>query len=60
MRMGMRRFTRLTTGFLQKVENLEQAVSLHFMHYDFAPIHHAQWVTPAVTARGERSRVVAE
>ena len=32
MRMSMRRFTRLTNGFSKKIENLEHAVSLHFMH----------------------------
>jgi len=39
MRMGMRRFTRLTNGFSRKVENLAHAVSLHFMHYNFARPH---------------------
>lgn len=39
MRMGMRRFTRLTNAFSKKVENLAAAVSLHFMHYNFARIH---------------------
>jgi IS1 family transposase len=39
MRMGMRRFTRLTNGFSKKVENLAQAVSLHFLHYNFARPH---------------------
>jgi IS1 family transposase len=39
MRMGMRRFTRLTNGFSKKVENLAAAVSLHFMHYNFARPH---------------------
>jgi len=39
MRMGMRRFTRLTNGFSKKVENLAFAVSLHFMHYNFARPH---------------------
>lgn len=39
MRMGMRRFTRLTNGFSRKVENLANAVSLHFMHYNFARPH---------------------
>jgi IS1 family transposase len=34
--MGMRRFTRLTNGFSRKIENLAHAVSLHFMHYNFA------------------------
>jgi IS1 family transposase len=33
MRMGMRRFTRLTNAFSKKVENLAAAVALHFMHY---------------------------
>ena len=37
MRMGMRRFTRLTNGFSKKVENHIAAVSLHFMHYIFRP-----------------------
>jgi IS1 family transposase len=41
MRMGMRRFTRLTNGFSRKVENLAHAVSLHFMHYNFARPHMA-------------------
>ncbi len=39
MRMGMRRFTRLTNGFSKKVENLAHAVSLHYMHYNFARPH---------------------
>lgn len=39
MRMGMRRFTRLTNAFSKKVENLAAAVSLHFMHYNFARPH---------------------
>jgi IS1 family transposase len=39
MRMGMRRFTRLTNAFSKKVENLSHAVSLHFMHYNFARPH---------------------
>ncbi len=37
MRMGMRRFTRLTNGFSKKVEN--RAVSLHYVNYDFARPH---------------------
>ena len=41
MRMGMRRFTRLTNGFSRKVENLAHAVSLHFMHYNFSRPHSA-------------------
>ena len=50
MRMGMRRFTRLTNGFSKKVENLEHAVSLHFMYYNFARVHKTLRVTPAMEA----------
>ncbi|MGH2957520.1 MAG: IS1 family transposase [Solirubrobacterales bacterium] len=39
MRMGLRRFTRLTNPFSKKIENLAWAVSLHFMHYNFARPH---------------------
>jgi hypothetical protein len=35
----MRRFTRLTNGFSKKVENHAHAVSLRFMHYNFARPH---------------------
>lgn len=50
MRMGMRRMTRLTNTFSKKIENLEAAVSLHFMHYNFARIHSTLRVTPAMEA----------
>jgi IS1 family transposase len=56
MRMGMRRFTRLTNGFSKKVENLTHAVSLHYMHYNFARPHQTltkqagQPTTPAMAA----------
>jgi IS1 family transposase len=39
MRMSMRRFTRLTNGISKKIENLSHAVSLHYMHYNFARPH---------------------
>jgi len=48
MRMSMRRFTRLTNAFSKKVENLEHAVALHFMYYNFARIHQTLRVTPAM------------
>jgi IS1 family transposase len=50
MRMGMRRFTRLTNAFSKKVENLAAAVSLHFMHYNFVRVHQTLGTTPAVAA----------
>jgi IS1 family transposase len=50
MRMGMRRFTRLTNAFSKKVQNLEAAVALHFMYYNFCRIHKSLRVTPAMAA----------
>jgi len=39
MRMGMRRFTRLTNAFSKKLENHAYAVALHFMVYNFCRPH---------------------
>lgn len=39
MRMNMRRFTRLTNGFSKKPENLEYALALHYMYYNFCRAH---------------------
>jgi hypothetical protein len=50
MRMGMRRFTRLTNGFSKKVENLQAAVALHYAHYNFVRKHSTIKTTPAVAA----------
>jgi IS1 family transposase len=50
MRMGMRRFTRLTNAFSKKVENHAYQVALHFMYYNFARIHKSLRVTPAMEA----------
>ncbi len=35
MRMGMRRFTRLTNGFSKKVENHAAAIAIHYMYVNF-------------------------
>jgi IS1 family transposase len=50
MRMSMRRFTRLTNAFSKKIENLEYAVALHFMYYNFCRIHQSLRITPAMAA----------
>lgn len=50
MRMGMRRFTRLTNGFSKKIDNHGHAIALHFMHYNFGRIHKTLRVTPAMEA----------
>jgi IS1 family transposase len=50
MRMGMRRFTRLTNAFSKKLANLEYSVALYFMHYNFIRVHQTLKRTPAVAA----------
>lgn len=50
MRMGMRRFTRLTNGFSKKLENHIAAISLHFMYYNFCRIHQTLRITPTMAA----------
>jgi len=50
MRMGMRRFTRLTNAFSKKLENHFHSLSLYFVHYNFVKIHGSIKVTPAMEA----------
>jgi len=50
MRMGMRRFTRLTNGFSKSVEALRAAVAIHFAHYNLIRVHSSIKTTPALAA----------
>lgn len=56
IRMGNRRFTRLTNAFSKKVENHEHMLALFFCYYNFAKIHQTLRVTPAMAA-GVSTRV---
>lgn len=50
MRMSMRRFTRLTNGFSKKAANLQRAIALNFMYYNFCRKHSSIKTTPAIKA----------
>src|SRR2546428_454185 len=50
LRMGNRRFTRLTNAFSKKCENLEHGMALHLLHYNFVRRHMTLKTTPAVAA----------
>lgn len=66
MRMNMRRFTRLTNAFSKKIQNLEYAVALHFMYYNFCRPHKtlnlkkSLGITPAIAARVTKKRWTIE
>jgi hypothetical protein len=50
MRMQMRRFTRLTTGYSKKIENHRHMVALYTVWYNWIRTHKAHRVTPAMAA----------
>lgn len=50
IRMGTRRFTRLTNAFSKKIENHAAAVGLYLMHYNYCRVHQTLRVTPAMEA----------
>jgi IS1 family transposase len=50
MRMGMRRFTRLTNAFSKKLDNHLHALALYFFHYNFCRQHKSLRTSPAQAA----------
>ena len=50
MRMGMRRFTRLTNAFSKKLQSHEHAIALYFTHYNFVRQHKTLRMSPAMAA----------
>ena len=50
MRMGMRRFTRLTNAFSKKMANHMAMVALYTTFYNFCRIHKSLRMTPAMAA----------
>ncbi len=50
MRMGMRRFARLTNAHPKKYANHLYALALFFMHYNFVRQHKALKLSPAMAA----------
>jgi IS1 family transposase len=50
LRMGLRRFTRLTNGFRKKWENHWAAVILWYTWYNFGRVHKSLRMTPAMEA----------
>jgi IS1 family transposase len=50
MRMQMRRFTRLTTGFSKKIDNHIATLALFHVHHNFARVHQTLKTTPAIAA----------
>ena len=50
LRMGVRRFTRLTNAFSKKWENHWAAISLWYTFYNFCRVHKSLRITPAMAA----------
>lgn len=50
VRMGCRRFTRLTNAFSKSLRHLRAAVALHYTHANLCRVHMSLRVTPAMQA----------
>ena len=50
LRMGVRRFTRLTNAFSKKFENHCHMVAIYHSYYNFCRVHQTLRVTPAMEA----------
>jgi IS1 family transposase len=50
IRMGMKRFARLSNGFSRKIENHQAALGLPFALYNYVTVHGTLHTTPAVAA----------
>lgn len=60
LRMGSRRFTRMTNAFSKKVEKHAHSVTIHTMHHNFVRIHkrraaRPRWRQPSTSAFGKWS-----
>lgn len=50
IRMGNRRYTRLTNAFSKKAEMLAYSIAITFMYHNFVRIHQTLKSTPAMKA----------
>jgi IS1 family transposase len=55
VRMGVRRYTRLTNAFSKRLDRHVAATALHFAHYNFVRCHRTLRVSPAMAAGIEQT-----